>query len=169
MASAVLEREPVTALDYERPAINEVDQLLEARAAGLAEGANRELGEVIVERNSCAPVFRLTAPDGRGVELPLSVVRLLHDLVHHLAHDRAVSIVPLHKELTTQQAADLLNVSRPHLISLLERGELPYTRPGKHRRIKFSDVMEYKHRRDQSEKEALDELAQLSQDLGLYR
>ncbi|HEX5504305.1 MAG TPA: helix-turn-helix domain-containing protein [Thermomicrobiales bacterium] len=165
MHPAAVEREPATTPEQEQAAIGALDRLLEEPRAD---------GAVAVEAPStttrgCAPGFRLVAPDGRQVDVPRSVVSLLHEMVHHLAHERAVSIVPLHKELTTQQAADLLNVSRPHLVSLLERGELPYTRPGKHRRVRFSDVMAYKRRREQVEKEALDELAQLSQDLGLYR
>lgn len=162
MAPAVLEREPVTATEEERAVINEIDQVLEgqqqiAASTVLRPSSHREA------------TFRLVAPDGREVILPGSVVRLLHDIVHYLAKDRVVSIVPMHKQLTTQQAADLLNVSRPHLISLLDRGEIPYTRPSKHRRLKFSDVMTYKQRRDAEEETALDDLARFSQDLGLYR
>lgn len=163
MHPTTVEREPVTAPEQERAAIGALDRLLEeprADGAVAADAPSPTTGDR-------APGFRLVAPDGRQVDVPRSVVGLLHEVVHHLAHERAVSIVPLHRELTTQQAADLLNVSRPHLISLLERGELPHTRPGKHRRVRFSDVMAYKHRREQVEKEALDGLAQLSQDLGL--
>ncbi len=167
MAPTVLERGPVTATAEERSSISDVDALLQRRREQLRTStvsAGRSAGD-----GGGEAVFRLVAPNGEAVELPVVVVRLLHDIVHHLANDRVVSIVPMHKQLTTQQAADLLNVSRPHLIALLERGEIPHTRPGKHRRIKFSDVMEYKRRRDAVEEEALDELARLSQDLGLYR
>lgn len=163
MALAVLERELVSATEEERTVIHQIDRVLEGQHQASAStgprlgGPDRDAG------------FRLVAPDGQGVPLPASVIRLLHDIVHHLAQDRVVSIVPMHKQLTTQLAADLLNVSRPYLISLLERGELPYTRPGKHRRLKFSDVMAYKQRRDAGEEAALDDLARFSQDLGLYR
>ncbi len=167
MAATVLERGPVTATAEERLSIHDVDGLLQRRREQLrttAVSADGSAGD-----GGGEAIFRLIAPNGEAAELPVVVMRLLHDIVHHLANDRVVSIVPMHKQLTTQQAADLLNVSRPHLIALLERGEIPYTRPGKHRRLKFSDVMEYKRRRDAAEEEALDELARLSQDLGVYR
>lgn len=120
MTPAALEREPVMATEEERAVLDEIDRALAeqprlAASAALRPGSNRET------------VFRLITPDGRAVPLPGSGTRLLHAVVHHLARDRAVSIVPRHKELTTQQAADLLNVSRPHLISLLDRGAIPTT------------------------------------------
>lgn len=169
MAPAVLEREPVSATAEERAIMTALEQLLEGRQ-GQRDGTVLPAGQRHPARESdTAAVFRLVAPHGETIALPVVVVRLLRNIVHHLAHDRVVSIVPMHKQLTTQQAADLLHVSRPHLITLLERGELPYTRPGTHRRLQFGDVMAYKHRRDSQETEALDELARMSQDLGLYR
>jgi excisionase family DNA binding protein len=94
---------------------------------------------------------------------------LLDQVVRELLQGHAVGVVPLHKELTTQEAADLLGVSRPFLIGLLERGEVPYVTTGKHRRIRFSDLMEYKRRRDATRRQALDRLTELSQEYGLDR
>ncbi len=102
------------------------------------------------------------------IELLESVARLLEQAVHLLARGEAVSIVPVHKELTTQEAADLLNVSRQYLVRLLERGEIPYHRVGTHRRIRFGDVMAYKRARDRRRREGLARLTALSQDLGSY-
>ncbi|HZK67184.1 MAG TPA: helix-turn-helix domain-containing protein [Chloroflexota bacterium] len=76
--------------------------------------------------------------------------------------------MPVHAELTTQQAADLLNVSRPHLIKLLETGEIPFHKTGTHRRIRFDDLMRYGRLRDQKEASALDEMARDAQEMGLY-
>jgi len=99
------------------------------------------------------------------VELPTSALRLLVDILAELADGNAVKVVPVHAELTTQEAADLLNVSRPHLIKLLESNALPYHRTGKHRRVRFSDLMHYKAERDQASADAMDELSRQAQEL----
>ncbi|MBN3826076.1 helix-turn-helix domain-containing protein [Burkholderia sp. Ac-20384] len=99
------------------------------------------------------------------VELPTSALRLLVDILAELAGGNAVKVVPVHAELTTQEAADLLNVSRPHLIKLLESNALPYHRTGKHRRVRFSDLMHYKAERDQASADAMDELSRQAQEL----
>jgi len=74
---------------------------------------------------------------------------------------------PVHAELTTQEAADLLNVSRPHLVKLLEDGALPFHRTGKHRRIRFADLMQYKETRDRASEDAMAELAKQAQALAM--
>lgn len=101
------------------------------------------------------------------VELPTSALRLLVDILAELAGGNAVKVVPIHAELTTQEAADLLNVSRPHLVKLLEDGALPYHRTGKHRRVRFADLMQFKTQRDQDSERALSELATQAQELGM--
>lgn len=101
------------------------------------------------------------------VELPTSALRLLVDILTELADGNAVKVVPVHAELTTQEAADLLNVSRPHLVKLLEEGELPFHRTGKHRRVRFADLMQFKERRDQASEPAMEELTKQAQDLGM--
>lgn len=101
------------------------------------------------------------------VELPTSALRLLVDILAELADGNAVKVVPIHAELTTQEAADQLNVSRPHLIKLLEDGALPFHRTGKHRRIKFIDLMRYKDTREHASKAAMSELTRQAQELGM--
>ncbi|MBR8233244.1 helix-turn-helix domain-containing protein [Burkholderia sp. AU42008] len=101
------------------------------------------------------------------VELPTSALRLLVDILAELADGNAVKVVPVHAELTTQEAADLLNVSRPHLIKLLELKALPYHKTGKHRRVRFSDLMRYKTERDQASTSAMEELSRQAQAFGM--
>lgn len=113
---------------------------------------------------------RLTLPNGEEIELPPELLLLLRDITSALARGEPVSVVPLHREMTTQEAADLLNVSRQHLVDLLEAGEIPFTRParGKHRRVLAADVLAYKRRRDAGRRTALRELTHLSEDTGDY-
>ena len=84
-----------------------------------------------------------------------------------MAAGNAVAITPLHPELTTQQAADFLNVSRPFLVGLLEEGKLPFRKVGTHRRILYNDLMAYKQQEDQARRRVLNELAKQAQELGL--
>jgi len=101
------------------------------------------------------------------IELPTSAVRLLVDILAELAEGNAVKVIPIHAEVTTQEAADLLNVSRPHVVKLLETGELPFHKTGKHRRIYFADLMTYKAKRDAKSEAAMAALAQQAQELGM--
>lgn len=100
-----------------------------------------------------------------AVELPTSALRLLVDILSELADGNAVRVVPIHAELTTQEAADLLNVSRPHLVKLLELGALPFHKAGKHRRVRFSDLMAYKSAQEQNSAASMAELAAQAQAL----
>jgi excisionase family DNA binding protein len=84
---------------------------------------------------------------------------LLMDLLRHVGHGDAVTLVPVGKMLTTQQAADILNISRPYLVSLIEKREIPHEMTGRHRRIKAEDLFAYKEKRDAKRSEALAALA----------
>ncbi|TKK41614.1 DNA-binding protein [Pseudomonas fluorescens] len=99
--------------------------------------------------------------------LPTSALRLLVDILGELALGNAVKVVPVHAELTSQEAADLLNVSRPHLVKMLEEGAIPFTKTGRHRRVRFSDLMAFKQRRDEQSQEAMKALVQQAQELGM--
>lgn len=103
--------------------------------------------------------------EAHSVELPTSALRLLLDILSELAGGNAVKVVPIHAELTTQEAADLLNVSRPHLVKLLENGSLPFHKTGKHRRVRFADLLAYKAQREQASAQAMEELAAQGQEL----
>jgi excisionase family DNA binding protein len=111
---------------------------------------------------------RLVSPTGESLELPEAAFKVLSQAIHLLAEGHAVAIVPYSKMLTTQETADLLNVSRPHLIKLLEAGQIPFEYVGTHRRIRFDDLMRFRAQRDQERKARLDRITQTSQELGLY-
>jgi excisionase family DNA binding protein len=101
------------------------------------------------------------------VELPAVAVRLLVDLLTAMAEGHAVTLMPVHAELTTQQAADLLGVSRPFLVKQLTDNVIPYRKVGTHRRILYRDLMRYQQQVDERRLEALAELAQQAQELDL--
>ena len=117
------------------------------------------------------PHAKLVGPDGNEIPVPESIYRVLEQVIPLLASDQAVSIVPVGHLLTTQEAAELLNISRPHLIKLLDEAAIPFERPdgpGSHRRIRFEDLMAYKHKRSAERREQLKRLTQLSQESGFY-
>jgi excisionase family DNA binding protein len=99
--------------------------------------------------------------------LPASVIQLLKQALGEIAQGNAVTLVSLEAELSTHQAADILKVSRPFLIKLLEGGEIPYRLVGTHRRIELKDVLAYKQASDEKRREALKELAKQAQELNM--
>jgi len=101
------------------------------------------------------------------VEIPVSAVRLLVDLLTNMAEGNAVTLMPIHAELTTQQAADLVGISRPYLIKLLENGEIKYHMVGTHRRIFFQDLKNYMDKNKKAREETLDGLVAQAQDLDM--
>lgn len=125
----------------------------------------KQLDEELAQNQGVA---KLVTPQGSEIRLPYSILKVLMEVVHEMARGNAVRVMPIHAELTTQQAAELLNVSRPFLVSLLEQGEIKYRKVGTHRRILLEDLLIYKDRRDRERLSALDELAKEDQRLGLY-
>ena len=123
----------------------------------------RELNRML-QRGTAA----LVGTHGDKVELPHSVYRLLRDIVRNMQLGRAIVLIPENQQLTTQRAADLLGVSRPHLIKVLESGGLPYHKAGSHRRIYLRDLTAYKSRRDAERKEALNRITREAYEAGLY-
>jgi excisionase family DNA binding protein len=107
----------------------------------------------------------LMGPDGEHVELPDSAFRALLFVVRGMAAGRTITLMPSDQRLTTNQAAELLHVSRPHLIKLLEEGKLPYEKVGSHRRLGLEDVLAYRRARARERETQLRELTQLSQEL----
>jgi excisionase family DNA binding protein len=109
----------------------------------------------------------LVEDDNEELILPRGAVELLARILAYMAAGQGVSVVPAHAELTTQQAADLLNVSRPYLIGLLEADEIEYRKVGKHRRVKASSLLDYMRADDQRRRAAADELSALTRETGL--
>jgi len=137
--------------------------------AGSEETALLEILRAALEGiGAKASAARLLAGDGQPLELPESVYRVLVETVRELAAGHAVAILPVHAELTTQEAADLLGVSRPYLIKLIEQGTVPCSlTTGNHRRLPLSDVLAYRRVRDQERRAALDEMSAEAERLGL--
>lgn len=102
------------------------------------------------------------------IVLPAFAAPLIQKVLEAIAAGHGVTIIPQHAELTTMEAADILNVSRPYLIKLLESGDIPYRKVGRHRRVMVEDLMSYKEKSDKQSRAAMDELVSLSQELGLY-
>jgi excisionase family DNA binding protein len=115
-----------------------------------------------------APKCELVGPQGKGIPIPESVFYVLERVAEVLARGDAITVVPVGKEVTTQQAADLLNVSRQYLVRLLEEGRIPYRRTGKHRRLRIEDVLSFKEKRDKDRRAGLRELSRLTQEFGGY-
>lgn len=105
------------------------------------------------------------AGEEETIELPAGAVKLLQAILEDMASGRAVTIVPQNAELTTQQAADFLNVSRPFLVQLLEEKKLPFRLVGSHRRVRFEDVLRFKENIDTERRKVLDQLAAEGQEL----
>jgi len=144
-----LEQDLVQAPETERPAIQGLEALFSQPMPAHAHA-------------------RLVGPNGEDLSLPPSVYSLLRQVVHNLAQGRAVTIMPIEQELTTQQAADLLNVSRPFLVKVLESGEIPFHLVGTHRRLRLRDLLEYRKRRSANRKEFFVRASNEAQKMGIY-
>jgi len=104
---------------------------------------------------------------GEDITLPMPVFRLLKDILAEMAKGYGVTLLSVRAELTTQQAADLLNVSRPYLIGLLEARKIPFRLVGQHRRVRLDDLMAYKRKDDETRSRIADELTADAQELGV--
>ncbi|MFN0105812.1 MAG: excisionase family DNA-binding protein [Bryobacteraceae bacterium] len=105
---------------------------------------------------------------GRSIPLPEPVVTLLDEILRNMQAGKAVSIVPEHQQLTTQRAANLLGVSRPFMVRLVEEGKVAYHMVGSHRRVYVNDVLEYRQRRDKGRHDAINRMARMELESGTY-
>lgn len=105
---------------------------------------------------------------GESIKVPVQALKLLAKILKETSKGRPVSVVPLATELTTQAAAELMGCSRPHLIKLLEEGKIPFTKVGKHRRIKYSDVLQFKREEKEAQRNLIIEMMKADEESGLY-
>ena len=144
------------------------DNLLRAQPeeGDALEVLRRQIDGILREHRAA----QLVGPDGETVEIPASALHALKLVVLGMARGQTMTLVPHGKELTTQEAADLLHVSRPHLVKMLDEGTIPHHKVGTHRRVLIQDVLDYRERRAAARREKLDELTRLSEELtGGYR
>ncbi len=110
----------------------------------------------------------LVGPEGESVVLPAEVFEVLRGVVDAMSQGQAVVVAPVHQRLTTQEAADLLGMSRPTFVKLLDAGEIPYDRPRRHRRVRLDDLLAYSERRSVESRTALDHMVEIAQEAGMY-
>jgi len=130
----------------------------------------KETSRVLAARVRKDDLMRHRIMDGRSpgtIRLPAAAVRLLVQILEEMARGNAVTVIPVHAELTTQEAAEMMNISRPSLIQLLDEGKIDYRRVGTHRRVRFDALMKYKRQADAARRAALAELAAYDQELGI--
>jgi excisionase family DNA binding protein len=143
----------------EQEGIVELRDQIEHMAPGMVEAGRR--------RRQTA---KLVGPDGTEVEIPGSAFSALQAVVRDMAQGHTITLIPYDRELTTKEAADILQVSRQFLVKLLDRGEIPFHRTGTHRRLRVEDVLAYRERRATERRGRLRELSRESQDVkGGYR
>jgi excisionase family DNA binding protein len=142
---------------YEMTASKQYIETPNERDVATATASSRILAACVGSGDkACLRVF---AGD-EEIEVPVSALRMLQDILSEMSKGNAISIVPIHAELTTQEAADFLNVSRPYFIKkILEAGLIPFHKVGVRRKVKFTDLVEYKRKDDEARKAAADELA----------
>jgi excisionase family DNA binding protein len=132
--------------------------------AALAEQSSRTLSAYISSTHNAAIVIK-EGKKQEQVEIPAQALRLLVDILTQMGEGNAVTLVPIHHELSTQEAADLLNVSRPYFVNLLEESKIPFRKVGTKRRILAKDVLAYKMKEDEARYKALAELTEEAQKL----
>ncbi|QVX39868.1 helix-turn-helix domain-containing protein [Ralstonia solanacearum] len=134
----------------------------------LAREAGRTLAAVLATGTA---VRQVDIRDGSGrvrsVQMPAAALQLLQDVLDQIEKGCAVSVVPVHAELTTQEAAQMLGVSRPFFVQMLEKGDIPFHKIGTHRRVRYRDVVDYKKRLDTQRREALEALTEQAQALDM--
>ena len=135
---------------------------------GLAREGGQAISTLLKKKPRAKKVEITLGADGQErVEIPREALQLLRDALVKMGEGVTVQLQPVREELTTQEAADILNVSRPYLVKLLDQGVLPSHKVGTHRRVSRANVMAYKKALQEKQHKALDDLAQQAQKLGM--
>jgi len=122
----------------------------------------------MLNRPGAEPSTTLSGPNGEHLVLPPEVFEVLRGVVEAMAHGQAVTIAPVDQRLTTQEAADLLGVSRPTLVKLVESGQIPFEQPGRHRRVRLADVLAYRAQASTDRRAALDRMVEIADEADMY-
>ena len=134
----------------------------------LAKSSLSSIEKVLKNQQKSVKSIELTVTgDEARVTLPGKVLEHLQKILQSMAEGKTVSLIDNDEELTTQEAADILNTSRPYLVKLLESGEIPFTKVGKHRRVRFEDLNAYKKKRQREREHRLKELVKQAQELDM--
>lgn len=144
--------------DVKRPTKHEQETAMESYYAlsAMLEGLASENPEIEIKETA------------ERIKIPLNHLKLLAKILRATSEGKPISIIPIATEMTTQAAAEMLGCSRPHLVKLLETGEIPFTKVGKHRRIKFEDVISYKKKVREEREARLIEIMKQDEASGLY-
>lgn len=133
----------------------------------LALKSSKELAAVLCKKAKDFCMVVKNDHHEKQIIIPFSAIKMLLDILTQMAAGNAITLIPIHAELTTQEAANLLNISRPYLIKLLDNNEIPFHKIGTHRRIRFVDLMKFKDKFQKESQEALDELVKQAQELDM--
>lgn len=146
----------------------DIKELPTSSEAALAKACSQDLAAFLQTEQAIQELL-LTDSDGmtHAMQMPVSALRLLVDLLSELGEGNTVKLVPIHAELTTQEAADMLNVSRPTLVKMLDEGDIPFHKTGNRRKVKFADVKLFQEQLETKRLAALEELSNIDQELNL--
>ena len=133
----------------------------------LAIRSSKELASLLPKKHQDFRLFVREKQKEIELTLPFSAVKMLLHILTQMSEGNSVTLIPIHAELSTQEAANLLNVSRPFLIQLLEKGEIPFHKVGSHRRIYFKDLQTFKIKTDSTSNQALQNLTEQAQALDM--
>jgi excisionase family DNA binding protein len=146
--------------------MNQIVELPTPQEIELAKQSSRTLAKYA---NQDRVTLKITGEDGQSEDiiLPGHIMAMLLKISTEMSQGKAISLIPINAELTTQEVANMMNVSRPYLVKLLEQEVIPFHKVGTHRRVYLENVLAYMEENSKSRDEALDELAALGQELGL--